>query len=70
MGFSLSSAKTRNGMGKNLAVGIALAFTFILFLQMSQAFAVSAVMPVWAAAFLPIFLYGIVTVFLIRFAQK
>lgn len=70
MGFALSSAKTRNGMGKNLALGIALAFTFILFLQMSQAFAVSAVMPVWAAAFLPIFIYGIVTAFLLRFAQK
>lgn len=70
MGLCLSSAKTRNGMGKNLAVGIALAFTFILFLQMSQAFAISAVMPIWAAALLPIFIYGIVTAFLIRFAQK
>ncbi len=70
MGLALSSAKTRHGMGKNLAIGIALAFTFILFLQMSRAFAVSAVMPVWAAAFLPIVLYGIVTGFLLRFAQK
>ena len=70
MGLSLSSNKTRRGIGKNLAAGIALAFTFILFMQMSKVFATSGTMPVWAAAFLPIVLYGFVTAYLIRIAPK
>ncbi len=70
MGLSLSSNKTRRGIGKNLAVGIALAFTFILFMQMSKVFATSGAMPVWAAAFLPIVIYGFITVYLIRIAPK
>lgn len=70
MGLSLSSNKTRRGIGKNLAAGIALAFTFILFMQMSKVFATSGAMPVWAAAFLPIVIYGFITVYLIRIAPK
>lgn len=70
MGLAISSNKTRQGMGKNLAIGIALAFTFILFLQMSRALASSGSMPIWLAALLPIIIYGIITGVLIRFAQK
>lgn len=70
MGLSLSSNKTRRGIGKNLAAGIALAFTFILFMQMSKVFATSGTMPVWAAAFLPIVLYGLITAYLIKIAPK
>lgn len=70
MGLSLSSNKTRRGIGKNLAAGIALAFTFILFMQMSKVFATSGTMPVWAAAFLPIVIYGFITAYLIRIAPK
>ena len=70
MGLSLSSNKTRRGIGKNLALGIALAFTFILFMQMSKVFATSGSMSVWAAAFLPIVIYGCITAYLIRIAPK
>lgn len=70
MGLSLSSNKTRRGIGKNLAAGIALAFTFILFMQMSKVFATSGTMPVWAAAFLPIVIYGLITACLIKIAPK
>lgn len=70
MGLSLSSNKTRRGIGKNLAAGIALAFTFILFMQMSKVFATSGTMPVWAAAFLPIVIYGLITAYLIKIAPK
>lgn len=70
IGLALSSNKTRRGMGKNLATGIALAFTFILFMQMSKVFAVSGTMPVWLAALLPIFIYGIIAAYLIRIAPK
>lgn len=70
MGLSLSSQKSRRGIGKNLAIGIALAFTFILFLQMSKALATSGSTPVWLAAFIPIIIYGIITAYLIRIAQK
>lgn len=70
MGLSLSSGKSRRGLGKNLAAGIALAFTFILFLQMSKVFATAGSMPVWVAASLPILIYGFITMYLIRIAPK
>lgn len=70
IGLSISSMKTRRGMGSNIATGIALAFTFILFLQFSQALATSGSTSVIFAAFLPIIIYSIITVYLIKTAQK
>lgn len=70
MGLAISSNKNRQGMGKNLAIGISLAFTFILFLQFSRALASSGSMPSWIAAFIPIVVYGAITAYLIRIAQK
>lgn len=70
IGLALSSHKTRQGIGKNLAIGIALAFTFILFLQMAKVFATSGTMPVWLSALTPIILYGIIAAFLIKIAPK
>lgn len=70
IGLSISSMKTRRGIGSNIATGIALAFTFILFLQFSQALATSGSTSVILAAFIPIIIYGIITVYLVRTAQK
>ncbi|MDE6494591.1 MAG: LptF/LptG family permease [Bacteroidales bacterium] len=70
IGLSLSSHKTRRGMGRNLAAGIALAFTFILFMQISKVFATSGTMPVWTAALLPVFIYGVIAAYLVRIAPK
>ncbi len=70
IGLALSSQKKRQGIGMNLAVGIALAFTFILFLQMAKVFATSGTMPVWLAALTPIIIYGIIAGILIKMAPK
>ena len=70
IGLALSSHKTRQGIGKNLAIGIALAFTFILFLQMAKVFATSGSMPVWMAAMTPIIIYGLIAAYLIKIAPK
>ena len=70
IGLVLSSQKSRRRIGKNLAIGIALAFTFILFLQMAKVFATSGAMPVWLAAMTPIIIYGLIAAFLIKIAPK
>ncbi len=70
IGLALSSHKTRQGIGKNLAVGIALAFTFILFLQLSKVIATSGALPVWLSALTPIIIYGLIAGFLIKIAPK
>lgn len=70
IGLSLSSNKTRGGIGRNLAVGIALAFIFILFLQFSKVFATVGGFPVWLAAWIPVIIYGFIAAFLIIKAPK
>jgi lipopolysaccharide export system permease protein len=70
IGLSLSSNKTRGGIGKNLATGIALAFIFILFLQFSKVFATVGGFPVWLAAWVPVITYGFIATYLIAKAPK
>jgi lipopolysaccharide export system permease protein len=70
IGLSLSSNKTRGGIGKNLTIGIALAFVFILFLQFSKVFATVGKFPVWLAAWIPIIVYGSIATYLIVKAPK
>ncbi|MEG1497902.1 MAG: LptF/LptG family permease [Bacteroidales bacterium] len=70
IGLSLSSKKTRSGMGTNLAIGITLAFTFILFMQMSKVFATFGNFPIWLAALMPIILYSFIAAYLMKVAPK
>lgn len=64
IGVSLSSRKYRGGMGFSLAIGIALSFTYILFMTVSSSFAISGVMPPWLAAQLPNIVYAGIAFFL------
>lgn len=64
IGVSLSARKYRGGMGFSLAIGIALSFTYILFMTVTAAFAVSGDMPAWLAAQLPNILYSAIAIFL------
>lgn len=64
IGVSLSARKYRGGMGFSLALGIALSFTYILFMTVSATFAVSGSMPAWLAAQLPNIFYALIAVFL------
>lgn len=71
IGVSLSVRKSRKGgMGFNLAVGITLAFTFILFMQFAKVFATVGNMPVWLAAWTPLIIYGLIAAYLLKKAPK
>lgn len=70
IGVSLSSRKKRGGIGWNIALGIALAFSYILFLRFSQMFVFTGLLPPWIALRIPNVLYAVVALILYRMAPK
>lgn len=70
MGVALSSRKRRGGTGWNLALGIALSFSYILFQKFSEMFVYTDTMPVWVAMWLPNVIYAGIAVFLYKIAPK
>jgi lipopolysaccharide export system permease protein len=70
IGVFIASRKTRGGIGMQLAVGILLAFFYILFDRFSSVFAGSGKMHPALAAWLPNIIFGVVAIYLYRKAQK
>ena len=70
IGVSLSSKKVRGGIGVQLGFGIALSFTYILFMQVSNTFAINGVMPPFIAVWLPNIIFTLVALVLLRNAPK
>ena len=70
IGVSLSSQKKRGGTGLNLAFGITLAFSLILFMKMTKVFATNANLPPALAVALPLLIYGIIAAVLVAKAPK
>ena len=70
MGVCLSSRRKRGGIGWNLGIGIALAFSYILFQRFSQMFVLTGSMPAAIALWTPNMLFALITVFLYTKAQK
>lgn len=70
IGVSLSSRKIRGGIGMHLGVGIALTFSYILFMQVSQVFAAVGGMPPLLAVWIPNIIYGLLSIYMIRMAPK
>lgn len=70
MGVSLSSKKRRGGIGLNLGVGIALSFSYILFMRFSEMFVVTDTLPPALAIWLPNILYTFIAIFLYKIAPK
>ena len=70
MGVALSSKKRRGGIGWNIGIGIALAFTYILVLRFSQMFVHTDTLPPAIALWLPNIVFAIVAGFLYRIAPK
>ena len=70
MGVALSSRKKRGGIGWNLAIGIALSFSYILFMRFSQMFVYTGVMPPWLAIWLPNIIFMVIAGVLYRIAPK
>ncbi|MBQ1865821.1 MAG: LptF/LptG family permease [Bacteroidales bacterium] len=70
MGVSLSSRKKRGGTGWNLGIGIALSFSYILFMRFSQMFVYTGALPPGIALWLPNILYTIIAGFLYYRASR
>ena len=70
MGVALSSRKRRGGIGWSLVAGIALTFSYILFLRFSQMFVFTGSLSPGVALWLPNVLYVFITAFLYKLAPK
>lgn len=70
MAVALTSQKRRGGIGFNLALGIGLAFLYILFLKFSEMFVYTGTLPAGLALWLPNFVYIIIAGILYKLAPK
>ena len=70
IGAALSSRKMRGGMGVHLVLGIIIAFSYILLMQVSKVFAVSGGLSPFMAAWLPNFIYCILAIYFLIKAPK
>ena len=70
MAVALTSRKKRGGIGLNLALGIGLAFLYILFLKFSEMFVFTGTMSAGLALWLPNFVYMLIAAVLYRRAPK
>ncbi len=64
IGMALSSRKVKGGMGINIGIGLVLSFSYILFMQVTQTFAVSGIAPPVVAMWIPNVLYLAIALFL------
>lgn len=67
---AVSAMKRRGGMGVNLALGIALAFTFIFFEKIFGVLAEASSIPPFVAVWFPNFIFGILAIYLLRNAKR
>lgn len=70
MGVALSSKKKRGGIGWNLVVGLALSFSYILFLRFSQMFVYTGFLPPGVALWTPNMIYVVIAAILYKIAPK
>lgn len=70
IGVCLSSRKTRGGIGLNIGLGILLAFSYIMFMQVSTVLATNANMNPLMAVWIPNLLYAAIGIYLYFKAAK
>lgn len=70
IGVALSSRKKRGGIGWNIGIGIALAFSYILFLRFSEMFVYTDTLPPGIALWIPNLLFAVIAAVLYNFARK
>ena len=70
IGVSLSARKRRGAIGWNIGIGIALAFSYIFFLRISEMFVYTDTLPPAIALWLPNVLYAVIAFFLYKRACK
>lgn len=70
IGVAIASRKTRGGIGMHLAIGITLAFAFIVFMKVTTVFATGGNLSPFMAVLLPQLVFGVAAVYLIYIASK
>ncbi len=70
IGVTLSSRKKRGGIGWNIGIGIALAFSYILFLRFSEMFVYTDTLPPGIALWIPNVLFALIAAVLYKLAPK
>ena len=70
IGVSLSSQKVRGGIGMQIGIGLALSFSYILFMQFASQFSLKGNLDPMLALWIPNLLYSIIALFLYRIAPK
>lgn len=70
IGVSLSSRKIRGGIGMNIGIGLALSFSYILFMQFTSQFSVKGDLSPMMAMWIPNLLYSAIAMFLYKMAPK
>lgn len=69
IGMSLSSKKVKGGMGINIGIGLVLSFSYILFMTVTQSFAISGYTSPLLAMWIPNIIYAIIGIILYRKAS-
>lgn len=70
IGVAIASRKVRGGIGMHLGVGLALSFSFIMFMKVTQTFSTNGGLDPMIAMWIPNFVYGILAIYLIKNAPK
>lgn len=70
IGVSLSSRKVRGGIGMQIGIGLALTFSYILFMQFASQFSLKGNLDPMIALWIPNILYLVIALFLYRLAPK
>jgi lipopolysaccharide export system permease protein len=70
IGVSLSSQKVRGGIGMQIGIGLALSFSYILFMQFTSQFSLKGNLDPMLALWIPNILYSFIALLLYRIAPK
>ena len=70
IGVSLASRKVKGGIGLHLGFGVLISFSYIMFMQVSTVFAHSAGVPPYLATWIPNLFFGVLALYLYRWAAR
>ncbi len=66
IGMALSSRKVKGGIGVNIGIGLVLSFSYILFMTVTQTFAISGMTSPMIAMWIPNLIYTVIAIILYR----
>ena len=69
IGMTLSVRKVKGGMGLNIGIGLVLSFSYILFMTITQTFALSGLTSPFVAMWIPNLIYILIAIILYRRAS-